>query len=140
MKPQKVTRKRASEYDIHIVIPFSAVTISNPRKIWANQWVCCGMRVSYTCTPVNALCMYMLYNLTPAHFQQKCPQTMLQEMNDQWRVNSMFEIKIYWELLLAYGSSKRPLVWILISIFCASYNRLLYVIGRWSSTTQLVSI
>jgi hypothetical protein len=33
MKPQKkVTNERASEYDISIAVPFSAVTKSNPSK------------------------------------------------------------------------------------------------------------
>jgi hypothetical protein len=33
MKPrEKVTNERASEYDVSIAIPFSAVTISKPKK------------------------------------------------------------------------------------------------------------
>jgi hypothetical protein len=38
----------------------------NPRKKWANPWACFRVRVTYTCTPVNALCMHVY-----THFQQK---------------------------------------------------------------------
>jgi hypothetical protein len=57
--PRKKTNDRASEYDIYIAFPFSVVTIIKPKKIWASQWVCSGVRVlvTNTCTPVNALCM-----------------------------------------------------------------------------------
>jgi hypothetical protein len=37
----------------------SAVAISKPQQKWTNQWACSGVRVTNTCTPVNALCMYM---------------------------------------------------------------------------------
>jgi hypothetical protein len=60
MKPrEKGTNERAFEYDISVAFPFSSVTISKPQQKWANQWECSGVLVTYTCTPVNALCIYM---------------------------------------------------------------------------------
>jgi hypothetical protein len=38
MKPrEKVTNERASEYDISIAFPLSAVTLCKPQQKWANQ-------------------------------------------------------------------------------------------------------
>jgi hypothetical protein len=60
MNPQKkITDEWASEYVISISFPFPAVSISKPQQKWANQWACSGVRVTNTCTPVNALCMYI---------------------------------------------------------------------------------
>jgi hypothetical protein len=46
-------------YDISVSFPFSAVTICKPQQKWTNQWTCSGVRVTNTCSPVNALYMYM---------------------------------------------------------------------------------
>jgi hypothetical protein len=51
--------EHASEYDISAAFPFSAVTICKPQQKWANQRAWSGVRVTDTCTPVTALCMYM---------------------------------------------------------------------------------
>jgi hypothetical protein len=76
---KKVTYEQASECDISVTFIFSAVTICKPQQKWANQWACSGVRVTYTCTPVNALIMHVyVFNLTLTHFQQKSPQTMIQ--------------------------------------------------------------
>jgi hypothetical protein len=40
--------------------PFSVVTISKPQQKWANQWACFGVRVTNTCTPVHALCIFTI--------------------------------------------------------------------------------
>jgi hypothetical protein len=59
LQKKKVTNEWASEYDISIAFPFSAIPKSKPKQKWANQWACSGVRVSNNCTPFNALCMYM---------------------------------------------------------------------------------
>jgi hypothetical protein len=60
MKPQKkLTNERAFEYDISAPFPFSAVTISKPQQKLTNQRALSGVRVTDTCTPVTALCMYV---------------------------------------------------------------------------------
>jgi hypothetical protein len=57
--PRKVTCEQASEYDMSVAFPFSAVKLSKPKQKWANQWACSGVSVTNTCTPVNALCIFM---------------------------------------------------------------------------------
>jgi hypothetical protein len=54
---KKLTNERVFEYDISA--PFSAVTISKPQQKRTNQRALSEVRVTDTCTPVTALCMYM---------------------------------------------------------------------------------
>jgi hypothetical protein len=73
---RKVTNERASKYHISVAFTFSAVTINKPQQKLANEWACSGVRVTNTCTSVNARCN--VYDLTRTHFQQKGPQAMIQ--------------------------------------------------------------